>query len=271
MTSEPVGSGAASAADAADAVRMSVSKSLSCCAFSVEDAPRDPPDDAIPVEAGLSLWRVPFGAAHVWVRSAQEAPLAWLDALGARRPRRVTLQGNSYAFGQPWFACLCCALDARNPQPARVPVHALVESAADALRLKTTVRLLAADRADARATLEALRGSAHGVRVGDPIWLWRRRRLTEVTHLASGTQPVQRADLRKTPGLRVHTPLGVVQAADADVALVQTPATMRGRTPAVAVLPGVLPRAAFGAEQHAEVALVGVGRAFAIHHDTSSS
>ena len=272
MTSEPTGTTHASGdADALAAVRMSVSKALSCCAFSVEDSTRAAPDGAVAVRGGMSLWQVPFGAEHVWVGGAQDAPLAWLAKLGARKPRRVTLQGNSYAFGQPWFACLCCALGSRCAAPARVPFHALVESAREAVALGTTVRLLAANRADASLTMQALRGTACGVRVGDPVWLWKQRRVERAEGLICGARAVQSADLRATPGLRVRTGAGTVSAADVDVALVQTPATMRGRTPAVPVLPGVGPLCAFSAEQHATEALVGVGRAFAIHHDTFST
>ena len=271
LASMPTGISPASSDELAAAVRISVNKSLSCCAFSFIDAERAPPDDAIVIHAGLSLWQVAFGAAHVWVRDAQDAPLKWLDAVAKRRPRRVTLQGNSYAFGHPWFALACVAMNARSSAPRRVPFHALATSVEEALDLDAQVRLLAADRDDARVALNVLRGSEHGVRTNDIVWLWRQRRLTRITELHCGAQTVQRADLRTTPGLRVHTPLGVVQAADVDVALVQTPATMRGRTEAVAVLPDVPPKAAFCAEQHADVALVGVGRAFCIHTDSSKT
>ena len=247
-------------------------KSLDCCALSLVDGANPSlPADAIVWQPGRCTSMLAQRAAHVCVPQAELANGRWGASVAARAPRRLTVCGNSHAFASPqnWFAALCAAFPERVRQggPRRVPWHALSETLSGALEATAPladVRVLAASRSDAAAAMEALRGSPEGVRVHDPVWHWRLRRVGYVQRMtdALGCE-LQAADLDRTQGLRLRTTVALAaHARDVNVALVQTPATLRGSPDAIIVLPGVPPCHTLGAEQHAREALVGVGRAF---------
>lgn len=214
---------------------------------------------------------LPQNAKHAAVQCAELATIHWGLAVMARRPQKLTVVGNSKAFASSsnWFAMLCAAFPEKvsTKQWLRAPWHAVCETLAAALHATASVadvRILAATRNDARAVMEKLRGSSAGVRVGDDVWHWRCGRLGRVLRLTNALgADMQAADIEQMPGLRVHTSHALnVPASHVNVALVQTPATLRGRPNVIIVLPGVPPCHACGADQHASDALIGVGRAF---------
>lgn len=244
------------------------------------DVADEVPDDAMAVEACAPLWNVPVRARHVVVRGAERADESWLARLLGKLPRRLTLHGNARALGHAWFAELCATRKVPRHDPdRRVPFHALFETLAEAVRHleahKVDFRVLAGCKADAQRALARLRnGFSAGLQEGDPVLLWRSRRLTRVVSIRDAAgQPVPGCVDLGAPNakhLRVQTATGVACAAkDVNSALVQTPATLRGRSEAIVVLPGVGLSHALAAEEHADVALIGVGRAFALRRQTA--
>lgn len=211
---------------------------------------------------------IPFGSAHVCLLDAHSASRAFGNAVLSREPARLTIVGNSSAFQhhEGWFASVLASHSAQVSAPRRVPWYALCETLAEAMASVQGVshRILCANRNDQQDVLVKLRGSSDGVRVGDPVYHWQRRRRAVITGMCDALGRDLRESSLSRPGLRISTTLCArCHGSSLNIGLIDTPSTLHGYADAIVVLPNVPPIHTLAAEQHARVALIGVGRAFA--------